>query len=239
MACKRSGVQFPSAPPFGGSASSSVKVGRALRVLFILLAVAQGLLILAIGNRYSFVSGVKDGSEVLTTDRADEVDGVVREPIDLAVYLSAPFAGTEVVAPPNGLEMISYKSAWKCIPDGFVSPQMSHCPTNAKTRLVLEFPHCWNGESLQFNVDDPHVVSASDECPASHPVVLPQMQMEVRYDMSDLDDLRAVSFSSGDITSVHGDVLFAWKQDILQIELQDCISRGIMCGITWSTEVGA
>ncbi len=167
------------------------------------------------------------------------VDGQHRDPIDAAVYVTASSQDSMITAPPNGLEMMSFRSAWRCVSNGLTNAHLSHCPPNAQTRLVLEFPHCWDGESLQFRIDSPHLVGSSEHCPSSHPVVLPQISVEVRYDLSDVDDLRVVRFSSGDLTTVHGDVLFAWDQEVLRKEIDSCVSRGVVCGITWSTDVGA
>jgi len=167
------------------------------------------------------------------------VDEQYRDPTDLAVYVTAPTHVEALTAPPNGLEMLSFRSAWRCVPNGFTYARISHCAANAQTRLVLEFPHCWDGVSLQFDSSAPHLVSSADTCPPSHPVVLPRISLEVRYNLSDVEDLRTVRFSSGDVTTVHGDVLFAWDQEVLQKEIDSCVLQGVVCGITWSTGVGA
>lgn len=166
------------------------------------------------------------------------VDGVEVQPNDMAVYLMAPTVSDvdDVVAPPNGLQMITFKSAWACSRNGVVLPRPEDCGTNVKTRLILEFPHCWDGVNLTYSEDDPHVVAAPWECPPTHPVVLPRMVMEVRYDLA---SSRNISFSSGDVTSVHGDVIIAWHRDQLQRDIDACVHRGVLCGLTWSTEVGA
>ena len=78
-------------PPPGGSAASvrtPSGVGKALRVLFIVLAIAQGLFLAAIGNRYAYLSDVKDGNEELTIARANEVDDYVSTASGLVVGLS-------------------------------------------------------------------------------------------------------------------------------------------------------
>ena len=63
--------------------------------------------------------------------------------------------------------------------------------------------------------------------------------MEVRYDLSGVDDLTKVSFSSGGQRSVHGDMLLAWDEQLLQREIESCLHRDVTCGQTWSTEIGA
>ena len=75
-------------PPLSKTTGSPVGVGNALRVLFILLAVAQGLFVLTLGNRYAYVSDVQNGKDVLTVERADEVDEYVSLAGGVTVLLS-------------------------------------------------------------------------------------------------------------------------------------------------------
>jgi hypothetical protein len=159
------------------------------------------------------------------------------EPIDMAVYLYAPNGSDvqDVVAPPNGLEMVTFMSAWKCSRSGPTSADLPTCASNAKPRLRLEFPHCWDGVNLEFDARKPHVVTTDAQCPETHPVVLPSIVLEIRYDLKSTE---GISFSSGGLTSVHGDVLIAWNQESLNNEIDSCLRRGITCGLTWSTEIG-
>ena len=158
-------------------------------------------------------------------------------PDGMAVYLVAPdgIDVDDVQRPPNGLQMVTYKSSWKCSREGQATSLLQSCPKNAYTRLLLEFPHCWDGENIRFREGAPHVVATDGQCPASHPVVLPRIVMEVRYDGVIGPD---ISFSSGDVASVHGDVFFAWDQESLARDFDACLRRNIMCGVTWSTELG-
>ena len=158
-------------------------------------------------------------------------------PAGMAVYLVAPDGVDvdDVQRPPNGLQMVTYKSSWKCSREGEATPMPQPCPKNAYTRLLLEFPYCWDGTNTRFREATPHVVVTNAQCPASHPVVLPRIVMEVRYDHVMGPD---VSFSSGDMTSVHGDIFFAWDQESLARDFDACLRRNIMCGVTWSTELG-
>lgn len=158
-------------------------------------------------------------------------------PTSMAVYVMTP-DGVDpdtVVLPPNGLQMVTYKSAWKCSREGQTTAQPQQCPVNADTRLQLEFPYCWDGTGIDFGEDGSHVVVTDASCPPTHPVVLPRIVMEVRYKISSVDE---VSFSSGSVATVHGDIFFAWDQESLERDFDACLRRNIMCGVTWSTELG-
>lgn len=164
-------------------------------------------------------------------------DGVEVDPVNMAVYLQVPHgvAVDDIVLPPNGLEMITFKSSWKCSRWGEEFTDIPRCPRNVATRLILEFPHCWDGQGLKYE-NGAHVVAADSECPASHPNVLPRITMEVRYDLSSVED---VTFSSGPAMGVHGDLFFVWDQESLKTEVVTCLHGKVMCGVTWSTEFGA
>jgi hypothetical protein len=164
-------------------------------------------------------------------------DGKEVTPSAMAVYITVPDGvnSNSVVLPPNGLEMITVKSSWKCSRQGISLAVPQQCPENSDTRLRLEFPYCWDGRGTVFQALSPHVVLSDSKCPTSHSVVLPQIVLEIRYKIVSID---AVSFSSGDLTSVHGDVLFAWNQISLERDFDACLRRNLMCGVTWSTELG-
>jgi heme/copper-type cytochrome/quinol oxidase subunit 2 len=81
-------ASVPPPPPTTGGTPSPIGVGKPLRVLFIVLAISQGLFLIAVVNRYSYVSDVKDGNSVFTSQRVDEVDGYVSAAGGVTVLLS-------------------------------------------------------------------------------------------------------------------------------------------------------
>lgn len=162
------------------------------------------------------------------------------DPASMAVYLRTPPHGERVdlVAPPNGLEMISVRSGWTCGRDDQPLVHPRNCPQSALTRLVLEYPDCWDGENLRARDGVAHLTtSVNGECPGSHPVHLPLLVTEVRWELRG----RAVTdltLSSGG-HHAHGDILFAWDTERLRSEMDACLVRRVVCDLTWTSFVGA
>jgi len=78
-------------------------------------------------------------------------------------------------------------------PDG---PTLPKAPCVGGIRSIITFPTCWDGKNTDSPDHKSHVAYATNSkandvgptgsCPASHPVVIPQVMYEVRWDVSDL-----------------------------------------------------
>jgi hypothetical protein len=96
--------------------------------------------------------------------------------------------------------------------------------------MLLTFPDCWDGRRLDSDDHRSHVGYSNDgDCPATHPVHIPQLTMSVGFPISGSD--HALSLASGSVYSAHGDFLNAWNGEGLAREVEACIHRDVVCDL--------
>ena len=174
--------------------------------------------------------------------------GVPVQPTEMLAYYRVPIGAdaTKVEAPPNGLEMIAgdFTSeapqdpevvSWQC---GF-TPEISavpmHCPPGMDLRLQLHFDPCWNGEDLGSEDHRSHLAPLGDDgsCPESHPVLIPELTVEVRYPTGAVEG--DLTLASGPLTGGHGDALVAWDEDHIADEVETCLRENLNCNVVSET----
>lgn len=165
------------------------------------------------------------------------------EPLELqAYYRAAPGVEPSAVEPyPLGLALVAGDMAatgpqpgdvagWSCGISTSVASEPPECPPSAPLHLVLTFQDCWDGVHLDSEDHASHVAYSSEgACPASHPVHLPQLTVRVRFPLHGSG--HDLSFSSGSVTSAHGDFLNAWEPEGLRREVEACIHRDVVCNL--------
>jgi hypothetical protein len=181
------------------------------------------------------------------------VDGVPVDPTFVrAYYRAAP--GTDVRdvrPPPLGLAMIAGDpdagggehdhgggdavgaAGWGC----GLRPRTLHvepptdCTDPSPLTLRLRFPDCWDGENLDTEDHRSHVAASVDgACPATHPVLMTQLQVSVGWPVTGADAGR-ITLSSGAVAGAHGDFLNGWDPQALQDHVDLCIEAKANCTI--------
>jgi hypothetical protein len=138
-------------------------------------------------------------------------------------------AGDAAATTPQPVSVV----AWSCGVAAARSPEPPVCPPSTTLRLIVTFPDCWDGEHLR-PVDSDDVTShaaysSAGECPVSHPVPIPQLQFAVDHPPVEPSGL---TLSSGPIVSGHADFWNAWDQEKLVTEVELCLHRELVCGVT-------
>ena len=159
-----------------------------------------------------------------------------------AYYRAAPGVAPRQVEPmPLGLELIAgdqtatspqpgEATGWTCGSSTVITDRPPDCPAGAPLHLVLTFQDCWDGVFLGSEDHVSHAAYSDEgDCPASHPVHLPQLTVSVAFPVWGAG--HELSLASGSIYSAHGDFLNAWEPDGLAREVQSCIHRQVVCDL--------
>jgi len=138
-------------------------------------------------------------------------------------------AGDHTATEPQPLSVVS----WSCDAGALRQATPPDCTQGTNLRLLITFQDCWDGEHLR--TDDPDrpsthaTYSTAGECPPSHPVHIPQLQLAVDFPPLAPEGL---ALSSGGILSGHADFWNAWHQDKLDREVHVCLRGNLPCAIS-------
>lgn len=183
-------------------------------------------------------------------------------PTKVIIYYKSGYDGnprSTQVAPPNGLRMVAGKSpsatkgqdGWQYFRlqrfscgDGEGQESIPACPAGQELHILLNFPNCWDGKNLDSPDHRSHVAHAAyqadKKCPASHPVGIPTITVNVTYKVEDganASQYRLASdLSNKDYPkdapggySMHGDVWIAWDEGIKNTWMENCVKAGKDC----------
>lgn len=165
-----------------------------------------------------------------------------------------PFPVSAITVPVPGLRMIAGSPAntsglntgaydWACLrPDGSQSVEYSMpgaaCVNGSYILMRVYFPQCWDGVHLDSPNHQSHMAYASTTtgCPASHPVPIPAISFNIRYEVNARNrpenwrlasDTYSTSIPAG--RSAHGDWINGWNQTALKGIVDNCLKADVDC----------
>lgn len=171
-------------------------------------------------------------------------NGAPIEPLRLvAYYRPGPSVPATSVRPyPFGLVMIAGEAhtdeaqplavaSWSCGQGIARSATPEPCPARRPLRLIVTFPDCWDGVHVDSDDHRSHVTySSGGRCPSDHPVPVPQLQLAIDYPVH--RDVGGLELSSGGLLGGHADFLNAWDPARLAREVNTCLHRQAVCGVS-------
>lgn len=173
-------------------------------------------------------------------------EGEPLRPRSVVAYYRVPVGADarRVQVPPNGLEMVAGDAAatgpqktevvrWRCGQGGEPAPVPEPCHPGTGPVLELRFDPCWDGENLGSPDHRSHLAPLGPDgtCPGTHPVLLPELTLEVRYPVDHPDDLTGeLTVASGRWGS-HGDALLAWEGAVMRREVETCLQDNLQCDV--------
>lgn len=141
-------------------------------------------------------------------------------------------AGNETATAPQSTSVVD----WTCTTTaGQRAPRgdLPHdCPAGSQLRLVITFPDCWDGHTMDGRDRSGAVYSTASGCPASHPVHIPQLVLHVSYPTSSGD---GITLSTGPQTqgppvTGHADFVSGWQQGRMDADTAACVTAQVRCG---------
>ncbi len=135
-------------------------------------------------------------------------------------------AGNAAAEEPQPLSIV----AWGCGTGIARAVEPPECAQDRNLRLIVTFPDCWDGDNLDSPSHKSHIAySSGGDCPEGYPVPIPQLQFSVEYPVwGATDDLM---LSSGGLLTGHADFMNAWTPERMQMEVELCLHREVVCGI--------
>ncbi len=103
------------------------------------------------------------------------------------------------------------------------------CAKTAELTYHLTFPDCWDGVHLDSPDHKSHVGGADNtgKCSGKFPVAIPSIAFVIGYPTSGTAD--GFQLSSGNASSMHGDVFLAWDDAALGHRVKDCLVQKAKC----------
>jgi hypothetical protein len=170
--------------------------------------------------------------------------GRALKPVLVQGYYQDFFRYGRVLPFPPGLRIVAGARAarapqpgivrWTCQDDhGAGDPKIPSCGTRLVT-LRITFPDCWDGRRLDSRDHRSHMAynragglePGPQRCPARHPVVVPQLQLNIVYPMHDGE---GVTLASGPVATAHADFFNGWKRSVLSRRVDRVLNGGQAC----------
>lgn len=179
-------------------------------------------------------------------------NGVQLKPKDVLIYWQArPESAAKIQTMPAGISIVAGNAKatvaqssdvieWTCsnapgAPMAARATIPKDCATGTSLRLIVKFPSCWDGQTLDGKIRTGVVYPAAGGiCPTSNPVLIPQIVMHINYPTSLTDGLTlsTAPTEEGSTLTAHADFINGWNQSRMDANVAACINTQTRCGNT-------
>jgi hypothetical protein len=188
-------------------------------------------------------------------------DGTPVPATDMKAYYRTAVPASKVKPIPLGLMIVAGNHAataanpqstnvvhWSCknrvtgeVTGPWVEPHQCESP-DAKPRLKIVFPQCWDGRRLDSPDHKAHTaypkrVNGVYKCPGTHPVAITRLGLQFNYPAEGQPgwaDMETVTFSAGGRFSGHADFWNTWRMQgengFTNLHTR-CLNAGTYCGL--------
>lgn len=163
---------------------------------------------------------------------------------------------SKITAPPKGLRIIagnmksttsasSPQISFNCFKEGAPSsPATKHIPVCGQGWTIvthINFPQCWDGKNLDSPDHQSHMTYSNNDyggCPATHPVAIPSITLNVKYLIASSTGTKTWRMSSDNYPvngnnagySSHADWVNGWDEKVIAGVVKNCLNAGKDCG---------
>jgi hypothetical protein len=166
-------------------------------------------------------------------------------------YKHGALPATSIKSPPKGLRMIAGNMKAKTAAEAkstifwCINIKLQHsngmpkmktipaCGTDSFLQMITTFPQCWDGNNLDSpNHQDHMAYPVENKCPASHPVPIPEISLNLNYKVRYNGETATWRLSSDNYTydgknagySGHADWVNGWDQTFLDGIVKNCLN---------------
>jgi len=181
-----------------------------------------------------------------------DLNGIPIAPTEAVFYYKSgyniPNVSSRISLIPSGLRMVAgdpkatsanHDSAgsWGCtnVYRGH-NPAIIDCDIGDSIQLDVNFPQCWNGRDLDSPDHRSHMAYPDGQCPATHPVILPEISLHIRWSRTPTTKFYELRLASdmydtrvGGGYSAHADWFEGWRDDVKESFVRNCVNASRDC----------
>ncbi|WP_019447162.1 DUF1996 domain-containing protein [Cupriavidus sp. BIS7] len=167
------------------------------------------------------------------------------------VYVQALPAGLKMMVGDHHGTQPNPRISFLCTGRGYTNTIPTNCvpdpATGTQLNIGMNFPTCWDGVNLSPVMgghDNMAYPDSNGKCPSGYPVHLPEVNMNIAYNLGQISDLTNVQLSLdpqldaqgnvvkqlwGSLYTAHGDFFMGWRPQAAQYMATYCMNKGRVC----------